>query len=77
MAGSPLPVLAYLGQDIAYCGGAAWMKSELHHTKAFASDLHLTKGAKDDFACLGGVTHAGSDYTISRSLTELRIIVPM
>jgi hypothetical protein len=53
------------------------MKSELHHTKAFASDFHLAKGAKDNFACLGDVPHAGSDYTVSRSLTELRNIIPV
>jgi hypothetical protein len=76
MAGSPLPVLAYLGQNIAYGGGAPWMKSELHHFKAFPFDFHLAKGTTDNFACLGDVPHAGSDYTVSRSLIDLRTIIP-
>jgi hypothetical protein len=57
MAGSPLPVLAYVGQDTAHIGGALWMKSEVHHFKAFPFDFHIAKGTTDNFACLVGVPH--------------------
>lgn len=76
MAGSPLTVLDYTGQDTAHVGGAPWMKSELHHTKAFPSDFHFAEGTTNNFACLGGVPHTGSDYTVSRRLIDLRIIIP-
>ncbi len=62
MAGSPLLVLAYPGQDVANGGGALCMKSELHHFKAFPLDFHLAKGTTDIFACLGGVPH--TNHTI-------------